>query len=60
MDCLFSVKEVLQSLSLCQIGAASPCRAGPHLLSLSHNETKFQEENQRWAKESFLGLYFGS
>ena len=46
-------------LDTAKIRAASPCRAGPYVLSLNHNETKFQEEeNQRWAKERLQGFNF--
>lgn len=45
-------------LDSAQIRAAYPCRAGPDMLFLNDNDTKFKDDsNQRWAKE-FSGLSF--
>jgi hypothetical protein len=55
---MFSLKERWGLLDPAEIGAAFPCRAGPCILSLNHNEVKFQDgEKQKWSKESFLGFY---
>lgn len=48
-------------LDSAQIRAAYPCRAGPDMLSVNDNDTKFKDEtNQRWAKESSVGFHFWS
>lgn len=65
MNSVYSVRKwsVLRLLGLwlleaAKIRAASSHRMGPGILSLNHNETEFQnEENQRWAKESLLDFY---